>query len=212
MTIETKLMRSFKTITGLTWGRDISDSVISKWIVEMSATHDICASQAELYGVLFSSSKQHVDFSMTRITRNTADISKLVAWLENHPPFPIMSEIMSIATGVVGDCKIINCYEAVTIGKQAMGKIESGTAKETSLNHYRYQVFVTSVANIKPDISSLPPIEGVARQHFCRTYLQVQQWLGNELSPELWKWECTPGNHLAPVHTEDPVAVEVGDF
>ncbi|KAJ8890802.1 hypothetical protein PR048_010311 [Dryococelus australis] len=124
MTIETKLMRFFKTNTGLTCGRGISDSVISKWIVEMSVTHDICASLKEFCGVLFSSSEQHIYFSMTRITRNTANIGKLAVWLDNHTPFPIMSEIMSIATGVVGDCTIINCYEAVTIVKQAMKKIE----------------------------------------------------------------------------------------
>ncbi|KAJ8868509.1 hypothetical protein PR048_030037 [Dryococelus australis] len=40
------------------------------------------------------------------------------------------------------------------------------------------------------------------------TYHQVQQWLGNELSPELWGWARIPGNHLAPVHAEDPVAPE----
>ncbi|KAJ8868794.1 hypothetical protein PR048_030334 [Dryococelus australis] len=100
MSIETKFMRSFKTNTGLTRGRDISDSVISKWILEMSATHDICASLEVFCGVLFSSS------DMIRITINISDIGKLAAWFDNDPPFPIMSEIMSIATGVVGDCTI----------------------------------------------------------------------------------------------------------
>ncbi|KAJ8890485.1 hypothetical protein PR048_009994 [Dryococelus australis] len=100
-----------------------SGVVISKWIVEISATHDICGSLKEFCGILFSS-EQHVDFSMTHITRNTANIGKLAAWFDNHPTFLIMIGIMSIATGVLGYCTIINCYEAVTVGKQAMGKIE----------------------------------------------------------------------------------------
>uniref|UniRef100_A0A8D8XT43 Uncharacterized protein n=1 Tax=Cacopsylla melanoneura TaxID=428564 RepID=A0A8D8XT43_9HEMI len=58
--------------------------------------------------------------------------------------------------------------------------------KETSLNAYRYQTFVKSVTNVKPDISSLPPTEGAARQHSYRTYHQVQQWLGNNLPPQDW--------------------------
>ncbi|KAJ8883212.1 hypothetical protein PR048_015052 [Dryococelus australis] len=85
-TIETKLMRSFKTNTGISHEQGISDNVISNGIVEM--TYD-----------------SH---------------GKLAVWFDNHPPFS-RSEIMSIATGVVGDSTIINCCEAVTVGKQAMG-------------------------------------------------------------------------------------------
>ncbi|KAJ8869862.1 hypothetical protein PR048_028871 [Dryococelus australis] len=120
MTIETKVMQSFKTNTCLTHRRCISDSVISKWIVEMSVTHGMCALLEEFRGVLFSPSVQHVDFRMTRITRNTTDIGKLAAWFRSHSLFPIMEGIMSIAPGVVEDCTIINCYEVVTTGKQTL--------------------------------------------------------------------------------------------
>ncbi|CAI6360637.1 unnamed protein product [Macrosiphum euphorbiae] len=40
-----------------------------------------------------------------------------------------------------------------------------------------------SVANMKPEISSLPPTEIAAKQHSRQTYCQVQQWLENELPP-----------------------------
>lgn len=42
MTIETTLMRGFKSNAGVTRGRGTTDSVISKWVVGMSATNDIC--------------------------------------------------------------------------------------------------------------------------------------------------------------------------
>ncbi|KAJ8888221.1 hypothetical protein PR048_007708 [Dryococelus australis] len=77
-------------------------------------------------------------------------------------------------------------------GKKCLLRWYGLTAKKTSLNLYRYQAFVKSVANIKPDISSHPLIEGAARQHSYGTHHQVQQWLGNELSPGLWRWARTP--------------------
>lgn len=41
MTIETKLMRSFSAQGGVKRGRGVSDSVISKWVVGISATYDV---------------------------------------------------------------------------------------------------------------------------------------------------------------------------
>ncbi|KAJ8881582.1 hypothetical protein PR048_018066 [Dryococelus australis] len=142
MTIETKLMQSFKTNIGLILGQGISNSVISKWIVEMSVTHDISASV--VFFSLFSF-EQHVDFSMTRITRNITDIGKLAAWFNNNPPFSIMSEIITI----------INFCEAVTIGKleQVMGKIEGIPFSDRALPLSS----VTSSINIQHDTVAIDP-------------------------------------------------------
>lgn len=122
MTIETTLMRSFKSRGGITGGRGVSHSVLSKWLVGMNATHEICASLEEFCGVLFTSSEQHKDFGQARRSRDTADIAKLSQWFDSYPPFPQTSEIISIASGVVGDATI-NCYDALRIGKEAMNKI-----------------------------------------------------------------------------------------
>uniref|UniRef100_A0A8D8RXL4 Uncharacterized protein n=1 Tax=Cacopsylla melanoneura TaxID=428564 RepID=A0A8D8RXL4_9HEMI len=64
------------------------------------------------------------------------------------------------------------------------------------------------LANGKPDISSLPPTEGAARQHLYRPYHQVQQWLGNNLPPQDWGWTMK-GDVLVPNQTEDPPAPQV---
>uniref|UniRef100_A0A8D8RB29 Uncharacterized protein n=1 Tax=Cacopsylla melanoneura TaxID=428564 RepID=A0A8D8RB29_9HEMI len=67
------------------------------------------------------------------------------------------------------------------------------------------------LANGKPDISSLPPTEGAARQHTIRsyrTYHQVLQWLGNDLPPQDWGWTMK-GDVLVPNQTEDPPAPQV---
>lgn len=122
MTIETTLMRSFKSRGGITGGRGVSDSVLSKWLVGMSATHEICTSLEEFCGVLFTSSEQHKDLGEARRNRDKADIAKLSQWFIEHPPFPQTSDIMSIASGVVGDTTI-TCYDAHRIGNEAMNKI-----------------------------------------------------------------------------------------
>lgn len=122
MTIETTLMRSFSSQGGMTRGRGVTNSTLSKWVVGMSATHDICTSLEEFSGVLFSTSEQHADFGEARQKKDAADIAKLTDWFEKFPPFPETSDIMSIATGIVGDTTI-TCYNAVAIGKQAMAKM-----------------------------------------------------------------------------------------
>lgn len=76
--------------------------------------------------------------------------------------------------------------EVEEAGKMCFLKWYGAPARQTSLNKYRFQSFMRSVANIKPDISSLPPTESAAKQQSRRTYHQVQQWLGNELPPEEW--------------------------
>lgn len=58
-------------------------------------------------------------------------------------------------------------------------------------------------------LECLPPTAEAARQHFYRVYLQVQNWLGNELSPEEWGWKRA-GEMLLPVQTtQDPAPPEL---
>lgn len=76
--------------------------------------------------------------------------------------------------------------------------------RQTSLNQFRFRSFTRSVANMKPEISTLPPTENAAKQHSRRTYHQVQQWLGNEQ----WGWKRV-GDTLEPITMEDLPAPEV---
>lgn len=122
MTIETTLMRAFHSRGGVTRGRGVADSALSKWVIGMSATHDICVSLEEFCGVLFSSSEQHKDFGEAHRTKDAADIAKLTEWFNTNHPFPEIGDIMSIATGVVGD-ETVTCYDAVKVGKEAMSKM-----------------------------------------------------------------------------------------
>lgn len=98
--------------------------------------------------------------------------------------------------------------EVEKAGKMCFLKWYGAPAKVTSLNQFRFQSFLRSVANIKPDFNSLPPTENAAKQHSRRTYHQVQLWLGNELPPQEWGWK-REGDVLVPITTEDTPAPEV---
>ncbi|KAJ8878928.1 hypothetical protein PR048_019531 [Dryococelus australis] len=112
LTIEHTFMRSMKP-------DGVPDSVVSKWLLGLTATYDICMSFEEFCGVNFSSSEQHEDFRESRKAKDSTDIAKVSLWFESRSPFPVTDEIMSVATGVVGD-NTITCYDALAVGKQAM--------------------------------------------------------------------------------------------
>jgi len=57
---------------------------------------------------------------------------------------------------------------------------------QTSLNQYRFQSFTKSVANMKPEISSLPPTENAAKQNSRFTYHQVASGSGMSCLPKNW--------------------------
>ncbi|GBM75068.1 hypothetical protein AVEN_32397-1 [Araneus ventricosus] len=77
-------------------------------------------------------------------------------------------------------------------------------ANEHNLNNHRYAPFLKSSTKVKSDLSSLPPTKGEAEQHSFRVYLQIQQWLNNQLPPGQWGW--ARGDDGFPVTTNDPVA------
>lgn len=132
MTIEQSLMRPFSVHGGLTRGRGYTDSVQSRWILGMPATHDICEAIEEYGGISFVSSEQHVDCRDSRISKDQKDITELEKFFSSHPPFPIHNKVVSISTGVVGD-KSINCYKAGEVGKIGMKLMIGNNFKDVKL-------------------------------------------------------------------------------
>lgn len=74
------------------------------------------------------------------------------------------------------------------------------------LDKQRYGAFIKSTTRVKPDLPSLPPTRGAARQHSYRVYLQVQEWLGNTLEATSWGWDRGDDGFLKPIATLDPPA------
>lgn len=121
MTIEQTLMRSMKSCGGLTRGRGITDSTLSKWLKGTTISHAICSSLEEFSGVYFSSVEQHVDLLPSRQRRDQEDRKKLYVWFIDHHPFPKTDKLLSLSTGIVGGTQI-NCHQAEEVGRQLVAK------------------------------------------------------------------------------------------
>ncbi len=122
MTIEQTLMRSLKSSGGLSHGRGISDSTLSKWVLTMPILTIVSQQVEDLCGVLFTTCEQQVDARDARILRDTKDVQKFVNWFESHDPFPASEFVMSISTGILGD-ETINCHRALEIGNSSIRSI-----------------------------------------------------------------------------------------
>lgn len=83
--------------------------------------------------------------------------------------------------------------------------------KEISISKLRYKMFVSSVSQIKKQLSLavLPPTAPALNEHGKRVYYQIQQWLGNSLNPEKWGWKRTLTMMLPVMSTADPAPKEL---
>lgn len=128
MVIEQSLMRSMKTVGGLT-GRGFTDSILDKWTLAMPALPDICDTLEQFCDLSFVSGEQHVDSRESRMDQDNEDVNRLQHWLSSHDPFPNSDKIFSISTGVVSD-STIDCYNALKIGVHRIKKIMGNNFKE----------------------------------------------------------------------------------
>ncbi|XP_039282968.1 uncharacterized protein LOC120351076 [Nilaparvata lugens] len=122
MTIEQTLMRSKKSIGGLTHGRGIRESVLTKWTLGMTHMQNICDELEAFAGASFGTSEQHVDSRISRINRDTKDAAKLQEWLSTHHPFPENSYVMSISSGIIEGSEV-NCHMAREVGSLGIKRI-----------------------------------------------------------------------------------------
>lgn len=61
MTIEHVLMRSMKTQGGLTHGRGLSESVLTKFVLTMIILVEVCNAMENFCNVSFATTEQHID-------------------------------------------------------------------------------------------------------------------------------------------------------
>lgn len=154
LTVEQTLMRTMKTSGGLTHGRGITDSVLSRWILGMPATCEMCTKVEEFCGLRSSYSEQHIELRPSRIVRDNEDTGRISQWFLSHPPFSDNKEIMSLATGIIGDDKI-NCYKSYEIGLESMNAITGQTFSEVKLkrkNRVLPLATINSSVTIREDI------------------------------------------------------------
>lgn len=119
MTIEQVLMKSMKSYGGLTRGRGMTESVLSRWTLGMVYLQNICNEVETYCNVNTATTEQHVDMRPSRVARDESDTEKLCRWFSQHPPFPTTDFIMSISSGQVGEATV-NSHMALQIGRESM--------------------------------------------------------------------------------------------
>lgn len=107
---------------GLTHGRGISSSVLSRWTGGMVFMLNICESLERFWDISCTTSEQHVDMRAAQIERDTSDVEKLKHYLDIHPPFPLTDKLLSISSGIVGAPEI-NCHMAREMGIEGAKQI-----------------------------------------------------------------------------------------
>lgn len=138
MIIEQSLMRSIKTIGGLTHGRGVTDASLSKWVAAVPYCYLISEQIDEFSGVRNYSSQQHRDSSASRQNRDWSDQDKLLQFFSDYNPFSVRNEngqeasLCCIATGILAEDDV-NCHEAESHGMKIMNSIIGENFKDLKL-------------------------------------------------------------------------------
>jgi len=100
LVIEQVLMRSVKTVGGLTRGRGMNESQRLVWLLSTPSCAEINMAMQNLTALCFSSSEQHKEMSEPRQDKDKKDTDRLLTYLETRNPFDTNPSLRSIATGV----------------------------------------------------------------------------------------------------------------
>src|SRR6218665_507807 len=104
-TIEQDLMRPFKSSGGMTRGRGITNSTLTKWIHLFPQCIYIYQGLEKFANIHTSPSEQHKDFRLSSQTRDHKDFETLLQWLKAHSSFTFSNQrsVFVISTGMVAD-------------------------------------------------------------------------------------------------------------
>ncbi|GBN59827.1 hypothetical protein AVEN_191614-1 [Araneus ventricosus] len=111
-----------QTDEGISRGRSTQESVVST----------VCEGLEDPVNVKMDTTDKHANTSDSRVKRDTEDIKKLLEWFLLHDSFPVVENIISIASGVVGDEKI-NCHNAREVGITSMTRMFGQTFNNIKL-------------------------------------------------------------------------------
>jgi len=129
-------MSMLKTIGGMTHGRGITDSTLTKWVHALPRCVSLCDAVEKFRGVHMGISEQHKDLRSSTQAKDNKDHDIFVQWLQAHPPFVGYQpdHLVSIACGVVTDVSV-NCDDAVNVGLAAAAKMTGKPFTDITLHH-----------------------------------------------------------------------------
>jgi len=127
LVIEQVMMRSIKSLGGLTRGRGITEGVRHMWIHSMHRCASIHNAMTTLTNLHFNSSEQHVELGTARRNRDYNDLTLIANWLDQHNPFDFDNlKLRSLSTGITAeDGDGINCDLAEESGEAIHMKLDN---------------------------------------------------------------------------------------
>ena len=115
--IEKVLMRSIKSVGGLTRGRGFQESTSLLWLLSMPACGEVHKALQEVTVLSQPDGDAvHKDISQSRLKRDAKDLQTVLDYLQERKPFTQNSkELHSLSSGIVGEGSV-NVDSAKTIG------------------------------------------------------------------------------------------------
>lgn len=127
LVIEQSLMRSLKSVGGLTHGRGMTESLRAVWVLSMPVSSQVNECMQELTGLTYSTRDQHRDESQSRMCKDATDMKMIIEFLHSCEPFRKGKPLINIVNGMTA-AESINVDEAKDIGNQILSKMAGNTA------------------------------------------------------------------------------------
>ena len=85
------------------------------WCMSSPVSAEVNQAMQQLTSVTFATSEQHKDLSTARQKKDSADVNKLIKFLQDKNPFDKESSLRNVVTGVIAAEKV-NVTQAKEVG------------------------------------------------------------------------------------------------
>jgi len=187
--IEQNLMRLLKSCGGMTHGRGITPSSLTKWIHALPKCVPICQSLENFANVHSETSEQHKDLRSSSEMQDHKDYETFLKWLQVHSPFDFCNQqLVAISTGLVADSSV-NCDQAKEIGEAAANAITGKVFSEVKLKRSDKVTTINGANTIKvrgQTTSVNPTLLFNINRITCvlKNSTEMEEYLSYELSPQ----------------------------
>ena len=149
LVIEQVLMRSMKSRGGLTRGRGMTETQRTNWLLSMPSCAVVNRAMEEITG-FDEKIEQNKDLGNARQVRDTADIRKVIDFLEQRNPFHSDTSLRNIATGVHAH-RSVDVDRAVTVGNTILAGMTGYTPAEYVFKKTNQAITLAVKTSVKID-------------------------------------------------------------
>ena len=146
--IEQVLMRSVKSVGGMTRGRGMSEAQRSQWLLSMPACADMNNAMQDFTGQKYLSSEQHKDCSEARMNRDEKDREIFLEFLRERNPFSNQQCLRNIETGAVAETNV-NVDEAKQIGHNILTEMTEKFVQNYTFKRNQQAITLGTKTSIK---------------------------------------------------------------